>query len=288
MLPKQADLLPLFFDEKACLQFLINSGVFYDIQTCSLCGSAVKLENKSFRCSMASCRKRVALYNGTLFSKSRLKCNEILHISYLWLAGCNNKTIMNITGHSKPTITNFISNLRQLVSASLVRDDTIIGGEGVIVEIDESKFGKRKYNRGHRVEGVWVIGGVERTAQKLMFAEVVERRDSATLTEVISRHVAAGSIIHTDLWRGYAQLSESLDVQHRTVNHSNHFVDPEDGTHTNSIEGTWNGLKLKIFPRNRSKDGMKYHLLEFIWRRKHENDLWGGFIESLRSVHIDD
>ena len=121
-----------------------------------------------------------------------------------------------------------------------------------------------------------------------MFAEVVERRDSATLIEVISRHVAAGSIIHTDLWWGYAQLSESLDVQHRTVNHSNHFVDPEDRTHTNSIEGTWNGLKLKTFPRNRSKDGMEYHLLEFIWRRKHENDLWGGFIESLRSVHIDD
>jgi hypothetical protein len=33
-----------------------------------------------------------------------------------------------------------------------------------IVEVDESKFGKRKYHRGHRVEGVWVIGGVERTA----------------------------------------------------------------------------------------------------------------------------
>jgi hypothetical protein len=26
------------------------------------------------------------------------------------------------------------------------------------VEIDESKFGKRKHNRGHRVEGVWVVG----------------------------------------------------------------------------------------------------------------------------------
>jgi hypothetical protein len=36
-----------------------------------------------------------------------------------------------------------------------------IGGPGIIIEVDESKFGRRKYNRGHRVEGVWVMGGVE-------------------------------------------------------------------------------------------------------------------------------
>ena len=35
-----------------------------------------------------------------------------------------------------------------------------IGEDGIIVEIDESKFGKRKYNRGHRVDGCWVLGGV--------------------------------------------------------------------------------------------------------------------------------
>jgi hypothetical protein len=113
-----------------------------------------------------------------------------MHIVYLWLAGCNNSSIVSITGHSNTTISSYISLFRQVVSASLDRDDTIIGGEGIVVEIDESKFGKRKYYRGHRVEGVWVIGGVKRTDQRLMFAEVVERRDEETLLEVISRHVA--------------------------------------------------------------------------------------------------
>ncbi|GFR04756.1 uncharacterized protein TNCT_310701 [Trichonephila clavata] len=37
-----------------------------------------------------------------------------------------------------------------------------IGGVGKIVEIDKSKFGKREYNRDHRVEGHWILGGVER------------------------------------------------------------------------------------------------------------------------------
>ena len=32
-----------------------------------------------------------------------------------------------------------------------------LGGEGEEVEIDESKFGKRKYHRGHRVEGQWAL-----------------------------------------------------------------------------------------------------------------------------------
>lgn len=41
-------------------------------------------------------------------------------------------------------------------------DNEKIGGPGRTVEIDESKFGKRKYHRGKRVDGVWVFGGIER------------------------------------------------------------------------------------------------------------------------------
>jgi hypothetical protein len=88
----------------------------------------------------------------------------------------------------------------------------VTGGQGVVVEVDKSKFGKRKYHRGHHVEGVWVIGRVERTNEKLMFAEVVDRRDAQTLIDVISRHVEEGSIVHTDMWRGYAQLEDLLNI----------------------------------------------------------------------------
>src|SRR5262249_35130001 len=69
-----------------------------------------------------------------------------------------------------------------------------------------------------------------------------------------------------------------LDVQHQTVNHSQHFVNPDDGTHTNTIEGTWNGMKMNIPSRKRCREGIEDHLLEFIWRRKNKNNLWGGFI----------
>ena len=36
-----------------------------------------------------------------------------------------------------------------------------IDGMGKIVEVDESKFGRRKYNRGRDRDGQWVFGGVD-------------------------------------------------------------------------------------------------------------------------------
>ena len=58
----------------------------------------------------------------------------------------------------------------------------MIGGPGVEVEIDESKFGKRKYNRGRQVEGHWVFGGVERVTGECFMVEVeIARLDPYTV-----------------------------------------------------------------------------------------------------------
>ena len=44
-----------------------------------------------------------------------------------------------------------------------------IGGVGTVVEIDESKFGKRKYNKGRKVlhRNQWVLGGYCRNDGKI-------------------------------------------------------------------------------------------------------------------------
>jgi hypothetical protein len=41
-------------------------------------------------------------------------------------------------------------------------ESEMIGGVGQVVEVDESKFGRRKYRRGRYAKGQWVFGGVER------------------------------------------------------------------------------------------------------------------------------
>lgn len=58
-----------------------------------------------------------------------------------------------------------------------------LGGPTHIVEIDEAKFGKRKYNRGRVIEGQWDFGSFERETKNI-FLVPVERRNAETLHNV--------------------------------------------------------------------------------------------------------
>jgi hypothetical protein len=94
--------------------------------------------------------------------------------------------------------------------------------------------------------GIW---GVVRGDSHTFFFEVVEDRTRTTLIELIKYKVAAESTIIADCWRGYLGL-ESICVDmgyaHETVNHSNNFVDPETGAHTQITEGMWCIMKIKL------------------------------------------
>jgi hypothetical protein len=94
--------------------------------------------------------------------------------------------------------------------------------------------------------GIW---GVVRGDSHTFFFEVVEDRTRTTLIELIKCKVAAESTIIADYWHEYLEL-ESICVDmgyaHETVNHSNNFVDPETGAHTQITEGMWCIMKIKL------------------------------------------
>ncbi|CAG8793124.1 3875_t:CDS:1, partial [Acaulospora morrowiae] len=83
-----------------------------------------------------------------------------------------------------------------MVIETLSDDDSIIGGNGIVVEIDESKF-----SRGKETEGIWVVGGVERTDKRKCFFKVVDQRNAETIRDIVSKHIKPGSIVVTDYWR---------------------------------------------------------------------------------------
>jgi hypothetical protein len=66
-----------------------------------------------------------------------------------------------------------------------------------IVEIDESMFFKRKYNRGRIINGQWFVGGIQRNSKKC-FIVPVENRNAITMTRIITQNVQPGTEIITD------------------------------------------------------------------------------------------
>ena len=94
----------------------------------------------------------------------------------------------------------------------------IIGGEGIEVQIDESKFAKRKYHQGHRAGySSWVFGGINKN--KNWFAILVQNRKEETLLPLINQYIAPGSHIKLDLWKSYGNIKHNV-YRHNTVNHS--------------------------------------------------------------------
>ncbi|GBL73930.1 hypothetical protein AVEN_230867-1 [Araneus ventricosus] len=170
---------------------------------------------------------------------------------------------LNITSK---TATDWASFCREVCQDILIWRSSKIGGPGIVVEIDESKFGKRKYNRGKRVVGRWVFGGVERGTNNCFFA-VVENRTSEVLLSVIEEHILPGTTVMSDCWSSYQCLSDEGFV-HLTVNHSMHFVDPDTGAHTQSIEGTWSAIKRDLNGTNHVKGQFDSYMAAYMWKRK--------------------
>ncbi|KII64511.1 hypothetical protein RF11_12622 [Thelohanellus kitauei] len=108
---------------------------------------------------------------------------------------------------------------------------------------------------------------------------LIELRE--TLINVTRRYVLPGSKIITDCFRSYSQLSSYYE--RFIVNHSQWFINRPNGACTNTIEGTWRALKMKISPRNRTnsfnedeeleENTIDQFLGEFLLRRKNIGNL---------------
>jgi transposase-like protein len=281
MFPPLPEIIQLITDEEACIGFIIDHKLVYDQPRCARCRKSTYRNGRKWRCTNRHCSWSKSIFKDSVFGNTRLPPQTVMLIGYLWLTKCSHTSVQLITGCSSATVTHFTTLFRRLVVDEVEENEGQIGGNDVIVEVDESKFGKRKYHRGHHVEGAWVVGGVERTPERRVFAEVVERRDAPTLIDVVRRRVAPGSIIHSDLWRAYRAIPSAAHLEHRTVNHSRHFVDPDTGVHTNTIEGTWHGMKVGIPERVRSDGKIENHIAEFIWRRQNDGDVWSAFLDCL-------
>ena len=76
------------------------------------------------------------------------------------------------------------------------------------MEVEESKFGRRKNHTVRIIEGKWVVGGVHVDDKTNCFFEPIKDRSRKTLMEIILRNVQPGTTVVTDCWRGYIALKD--------------------------------------------------------------------------------
>ncbi|XP_073816087.1 uncharacterized protein [Musca autumnalis] len=202
--------------------------------------------SKTFRGRIkGKCNFRRSFRKGTFFDKSHLPIYKILVFVFMWTkrTGGLNDIIDEISIGLRAAV-DWNNFCREVCIHSSFQTQIEIGGPGKIVEIYETKVGKRKFHRGHHVEGQWAFGGVERGSNN-SFMFPVEDRTRDTLLPLIKKYIKPESIIISDCWRAYKTLSKE-EYTHHQVNHSENFVDPQTGYHTNTMEGLWRHLKRSV------------------------------------------
>ncbi|XP_071577543.1 uncharacterized protein [Temnothorax nylanderi] len=154
-------------------------------------------------------------------------------------------TELQLSDHS---VVDWISFCREVCIFWAEKYSTKLGGPNKIVEIDEAKIGKRKYNCGRIIEGKWIFGGYERESKKW---------------------ILPGTTIMSDCWRSYNCLN-SEGFQHLTVNHSVNFVDPDTGAHTQHIERVWREVRANIPRYGTRTHHLAGYLAEYLFKRVHK------------------
>ena len=128
-----------------------------------------------------ACKSSCSIRFGSFFHPSKLSITSLLQFMYLWCEDIQSHAIMEKQLQWAPaTVVDWKNFMRDICVEEIIQDAEPLGGPGIIVEIDESKFGKRKYNRGRLVVGHRVFGIVERDTGRMVMLCVPDR-SAATL-----------------------------------------------------------------------------------------------------------
>jgi transposase-like protein len=247
-----------FHDEAAAYEYL-EARIWAKGRVCPHCGTldrSSKMEGKSTRIGVYkcyACRKQFSVKVGTVFESSHVKLHLWLQAVALLTAskkGMSANQLHRILGVSLRTAWFMGHRIREAM-----RDGKLspMGGEGKIVEADETYFGKsaepkvskfrgdRPYKyaaKGPRDKRA-VLSLVERGGKVRSFH--VENADKATVANIVTANIARESRLHTDESRLYHGADQHF-ASHETVKHTAKEYARGD-VHTNSAEGFFSIFK---------------------------------------------
>jgi transposase-like protein len=250
-----------------------------------------------YRCGSKACRKDFTVMTGSVMERSHAKLTQ--WAMAFWLAASSKK---GFSAHQLHRALGCEYNtawfLHHRVMEAMRRgglDLPPLGGEGQIVEADETYYGKTKeFRRGvKRGDRPYIRKGQHGPAGKRPIVALVERggnvrtfhvasADKATVTKIIRENIAGESRLHTDESRLYTG-AETFFASHETVNHSSKEY-ARDDVHTNSAEGYFSIFKrgMKGVYQHCAEKHLHRYLAEFDFRYNHRVAL--GYTDEERAV----
>jgi transposase-like protein len=250
------DMLAALPDDVACRNYL-ELKLWNGVPTCPHCGTvdekAMKLKLKGefkglYKCR--SCRQRFTVTIGTMFEGSHIGLRKwfiAIYIFSLHKKGISSHQLASDLGITQKSAWFMLSRIRKAfepkkknkIDGAVSCDETFIGGKNKNRHADKKIADSqgRSCKDKTPVLGIKHIGGDIHT-------KVVPNTKASTLKPIISEMVENGSIVVTDEWLGYKNLSK--DFNHVVINHrENEYV--RGGFTTNNVENFWSLLKRGIY-----------------------------------------
>ncbi|ORD96001.1 hypothetical protein HERIO_2023 [Hepatospora eriocheir] len=231
------------------IEFLCIKGILKRYVKCGTCLLDMKTkpytrnsDSVAFKCCNRNCNdfsKYVSICTKSLLSGFTVPLRDFLLVAYKWFNNHTHEQIGTEVNIKNKSIIKIIDLLRNQCFKYKTKNPIRLGGDGMIVQIDESLFRhKQKYHRGRQpTREIWVfrLDDCSFIPAKISLY-VVPNRTANTLLPIIERVCASGTIIHSDQWKAYLGISSKLRLAHFTVNHSEGFVNHNNGVHTQNIE----------------------------------------------------
>ncbi|WP_037374342.1 IS1595 family transposase [Sediminimonas qiaohouensis] len=235
-----------FPNDDACLEHLFNVR-FGQGHVCPKCERAAKWyrlqSEQAYSCQW--CGHHIHPMVGSIFEKSRTPLQLWFYAIFLFTTskhGVSGKELQRQLGVTYKTAWRMARLIRDHMAA--VDGETPIGGEGKVVEVDETFVGGVTTGMDWRSRKTVVMGMIERGGDAML--KVVPDQTRGSLLPVIRSGVARGTEIHTDELRAYNKAIPVDHYTHKTVNHGKGEYATPCGTSTNQIESFFNHLKKSI------------------------------------------
>ena len=283
-------------NEISCTKWLYSVGLLPTTKSCPKCGQDMVLQtpyrdhpNGTFFCR--ACQTSISPRNGTFFEGTKLPLSIFLRAMIAWLQHSTYSGTLQDLKISSKTFSNIALLMNHFANYVIQKNSQKIGGFLRIVEIDEALLHRRKYDRGREKDTGWVIGGIERPITPKdppkLFLKMCDNREAKTLESIILDNVEKGSIIMTDSFKSYSNLTR-LGFYHFTVNHSKNFVNPATEAHTQRIEGQWHQIRQKAFPKTGCRHpDVELYLAAYLYRRRVNGSI-SSFLDDIKKLTVDD